>query len=220
MLYRSWHTARFGLVLALVAIAAFLVPLMASAHESREVGDYQFIVGFLNEPAIVEEPNGLSLSVSRGTGENAEPVEGLAGSLQAEVTFGSETRSLELNPAFGQPGAYRAEFIPTAEGAYTFHIFGSIEGMEIDESFTSSPDTFSEVESRAAISFPETVPPVGEVAATAGDAEDTASTAQTIAIAGLAAGLIGLALGIAAIVMARRTQAPAPAGAAIHEPGD
>src|SRR5688500_13135541 len=35
----------------------------ASAHEQREVGDYKLTVGFSTEPALINEPNGLSLDV-------------------------------------------------------------------------------------------------------------------------------------------------------------
>src|SRR5690606_24051753 len=147
----------------------------------------------------------------RGSGAEAEPVEGLAGSLQAEVIYGGQTMELELRPAFGQPGAYRAEFIPTAEGAYTFHITGSIEGMEIDEQFTSGPETFAEVASRDALTFPNSVDTVGAVQEIAENAEDGASTAQLLGIAGLVAGVAGLIAGVAALVMSRRPQAASPA---------
>ena len=36
---------------------------LASAHEHRDVGNYTLVVGFLDEPAIANEPNGLSLRV-------------------------------------------------------------------------------------------------------------------------------------------------------------
>ena len=49
------------------------------------------------------------------------------------MIFGEETRALELSPAFGEPGAYRSVFIPTAAGPYTFHITGEIDGEPIDQ---------------------------------------------------------------------------------------
>src|SRR6266545_3616700 len=45
----------------------------------------------------------------------------------------------------GTPGDYRAWFIRTAPGPYTFHFTGSIKGQKVDEKFTSSPTTFDEV---------------------------------------------------------------------------
>ena len=109
---------------------------MALAHEEREVGDHTFVVGFIDEPVFTGQKSGLEFFVSRGE----EPVEGLEETLQAEVTFGSETRDLEISPRFGEPGAYESVFFPTAAGPYTFRISGEVEGSAIDESFTSSAD--------------------------------------------------------------------------------
>lgn len=190
-------------VLLVVATSAILMTATALAHEHREVGEYELTVGFLNEPAIVEEPNGLSLKVVRGHGDNGEPVEGLAGSLRAEIIYGDERLPLEIRPAFGSPGSYTADVIPTEVGAYTFHIFGSIEDMEIDESFTGGPDTFSEVASRQSLTFPNQVGPVGDVQTKASDASDTASTAMLLGAAGLVAGLFGVALGAVALAKTR-----------------
>jgi hypothetical protein len=200
---------RFRLVAAVVATALLTVAgtLVTSAHERRAVGDYELVVGFLTEPAIVEEPNGLDLRIQEGGGDEGAPVEGLADTLQAEVTFGSSTMELELEPRFGQPGAYRANFIPTASGDYTFHIFGTINSLEVDETFTSSPDTFSSVGARAAMSFPNEVAAVGDIAGDVDEAQDSADTARLLGIAGLVAGVLGLLAGGLALMSARRTTA-------------
>lgn len=198
---------RLLVALLVVATTTILMTATVFAHESREVGEYELTVGFVNEPAIVEEPNGLSLAVQLGHGDDGEPVEGLAGSLRAEIIYGEERLPLELEPAFGSPGAYTANVIPTETGTYTFHIFGSIEGTEIDESFTGGPDTFSEVLSRQSLTFPSQVGPVGDVQMTADDASDTASTAMLLGIGGLVAGLLGLALAVVAFMRSsRRTE--------------
>lgn len=206
---------------ALVVVAASMMLMAGSAlaHEHREVGDYELTVGFLNEPAILEEPNGVSLEVMKGHGDAGVPVEGLAGSLRAEVIYGENRLPVELQAAFGQPGAYKSDFIPTEIGAYTFHIFGSIEGVDIDESFTSGPETFSEVVSRDAMTFPSQVESVGDVAATANDASDTASMAMILGIAGLVAGLLGLGLGATAFMKARQA-APEAASVSGKVPQD
>lgn len=186
---------RLLVALLVVSTGTILMTATVVAHEHREVGEYELTVGFLNEPAIVEEPNGLSLEVMKGHGDGGEPVEGLAGSLRAEIIYGDERLPLEIQPAFGEPGAYTSAVIPTEEGAYTFHIFGAIEGMEIDESFTSGPDTFAEVASRQTMNFPNQVGTVGSVETMASDANDTASTAMLLGIGGLAVGLLGLVMG-------------------------
>ena len=201
---RALFQARFMVALT-VAIAGLLASAgVAGAHEHRHVGEYAIVVGFLNEPAIVEEPNGLELRVTKGEGEAAQPVEGLADTLRAEVIYGDQVMPLKLRPAYGEPGAYKAEFIPTAEGAYTFHIFGTIEGTPVDERFTSGPETFSEVQSRADLSFPRRVPPAAELEGLAAQASDAAASARLLGIAGVVAGLLGLIAGASGLVVARR----------------
>ena len=164
-----------------VAVFLTLFPLAASGHEQREVagGQYELVVGFLDEPAFVGLKNGLDLRVSRpavasaspAAGETAQgtaegtPVEGLVGSLQASVAYGEETMELELESQFGEPGAYRAIFFPTAEGDYTFRISGQIEGVAIDETFTSAPEGFSPVEAVEPYQFPKGEGAVGGAAA-------------------------------------------------------
>jgi len=160
--------ARMTLGVGLMALLVLVSPLTAFAHEQRDIanGTYHLVVGFLNEPAFVDQQNGLSLRVSKldaapatpaASDEDAvgTPVEGVADSLKVEVIFGDQKMELPLEPEFRDPGAYRAIFFPTAEGDYTFHIFGDIEGTAVDETFTSSPEGFSSVESIEPLRFPK-----------------------------------------------------------------
>ena len=157
------------------------------AHESRDVGDYTLTVGFLDEPVFSGQKSGLDMRVSLGE----EPV---------EVIFDAQTQDLPISPAFGESGAYRSVFFPTAAGPYTFRIFGTIDGANVDESFTSGPDTFSEVQDVTGGQFPVVLPAAGD---TARDAEAGAAAAgqATLALviggAGLIAGLVALGLTLA-----------------------
>ena len=208
-------------VAGLTALIAFaLSAAVAGAHEHREVGDYELTVGFTNEPAITDSPNGLDLRVQLGHGDEGTPVEGLAETLQAEIIFGGETRELELRAAFGEPGSYVADVIPTEPGAYSFHIFGTVEGTEIDETFTGGPDTFSEVEDSATLDFPVAAASGSDPATLAADAQDTADTAQILAIIGIIVGVIGVALGLAGALAARNARRPAATSAAAPDPAD
>lgn len=166
------------------------------AHESREVGEFTFVVGFAEEPVYSGQKSGLELRVSRG----GEPVEGLEESLEAEVTFGTDTRELPISAQFGEPGAYRSVFFPTAAGPYTFRIFGEIDGRPIDESFTSGPDTFSEVQDVAGGQFPVVFPATGDIvrdAEAGAGAATTATVALVLGAAGLLIGLVALGLTLA-----------------------
>ena len=188
---------RIGRSAALGAVLTLLVGIgVASAHEQRDVGEYTFTVGFLEEPVFTGQKSGLDLRVARGD----EPVEGLEETLQAEVSFGGQGRDLEISPVFGEPGAYRSVFFPTAAGPYSFHITGDIEGTAIDETFSSGPDTFGEVEDVAGGQFPIQYPATGDVARDA-EAGANAATTATIGLvlggAGLLVGLVALGLTIA-----------------------
>jgi hypothetical protein len=218
------HMARLGAV-TLVAASVLLAGAPASAHEEREVGKLTLAVGFGQEPAYAGEPNSVQMILD----DAGKPVTDLGDALSVVVTFGSGGDELPLSfePNFevgewGTPGDYRAWFIPTRPGSYTFHIAGSVDGQDVDETFTSGPKTFSDVLSPSDAEFPVADPTAGElsermdrelarsgeaVAAATASAEaaaDDASTAKTLAIAGLVVGALGLLAGVAGLVAARR----------------
>jgi hypothetical protein len=189
--------ARRLAALATASALAVLATGVASAHEVRDVAGYQLVVGFIDEPVYVGQKSGLEFFVT----QNEQPVEGLEETLQAEVTKDGQTRELPVEARFGEAGAYESVFFPTSAGAYTFHIFGTIDGQSIDESFTSSPDGFNEVQELSGGQFPVQFPAQAELVADA-EAGANASSQVTIAIAlgaaGLLAGLVGIGLALAA----------------------
>ena len=154
MFLRMGRAAVLGAALTMIVGAG-----TAFAHESRDVGDHTFVVGFMDEPVFTGQKSGLEFGAFHGE----EPVEGLEETLAAAVTFGDETRDLEIEPRFGEPGWYQSVFFPTAAGPYTFRIFGEVEGEPFDESFTSGPDTFSEVQDVTGGQFPVQFPPTGDI---------------------------------------------------------
>lgn len=142
--------AMLGVVLVALALAA--TTLTASAHEHRDVGAYTFVVGFLDEPAVQGDMNGVSLTVT--STKDQKPVEGLTDTLKVTVIFQKNQKEMTLTPVFNKPGAYEAAFIPTQPGDYTFHFTGTINGQKVDEAFTSSPNTFDSVAPRTDYEFP------------------------------------------------------------------
>ena len=143
-----------------LALAMLVQPFSAAAHENRVVGEYTFTVGFINEPAIQGDTNGIWVEVTKG----GQPVTGLADTLSAQAIFGEQTRDFTLVPAFGEDGVYEAVFIPTEPGDYTFRFFGQVEGVDVDETFTSSPEGFDPVAPRADLEFPSAAASSGTVA--------------------------------------------------------
>jgi hypothetical protein len=188
-----------GLVLA-------LFPITAAAHEQRDVGDgqYSLEIGFRDEPAYLSQPNALYLKVTQ-FGSAGGPVEGLAGTLEAEVQKDGATLPLTLVPG-SERGVYEARFIPTALGDYTFRLFGDIEGTSIDESFSSSPTTFAPVEPLDRYQFPVSAPAGAELVAQLDAANARAARSETMAYVGIAAGVIGLLAGVDGLLRTGRSR--------------
>jgi hypothetical protein len=165
----------------------------ALAHGHTNVGDYELVIGFRNEPAYVGEPNGLDLRVTNT--KTGEPVTGLEETLKATLVFGGSSRELAIEPRWGQEGAYTAQVIPTETGDYTWKIVGDIEGTPVDVEMSAGPETFSSIESKSAVAFPAAEPTAAELQAQVAAAQRQAQTALTIGIVGVALGLVGAALG-------------------------
>jgi hypothetical protein len=210
-------------------LAGLLIPLLASpaaAHEAKTVGKYHFVVGFGDEPAYAGEKNSVQLILADA---KDKPVTDLGNTLKVEVATGTaEPLQLAMEPffevgEFGTPGDYRAFFIPTAPGSYSFHFTGTIKGQQIDQTFKSGPQTFSDIEDPAQVQYPVKQPTGGQLATRADretarinealaaerdQAKDDAASARTLAIVGLVVGALGLVAGIVALMRGRRSAAP------------
>lgn len=208
--------AAFCAVTLALALAALVAPGSASAHERRDIvgGKYQAVVGFLTEPAYQGQVNGLDLTVTSKTEKdaagNARPIEGLEKTLKAQVMVGGgKTLDLTLQARFNMPGKYAAYFQPTVAGQYTYRVYGTINGENLDEKFESGPGRFGDVEPIAPLQFPvQVATDPADLQAQLDAAKSAANTARSIAIIGIVVGVLGFAVGAAALL--RR---PAAAGA-------
>jgi hypothetical protein len=182
-----------------ILVCAVLMSLAATpveAHETRQVGNYTVSVGLIDEPVYVGQRSGLDLQVSLA----GAPVTGLERTLKAQVDYGSSSLPLTLEPALDGGTGYTATFIPTAAGKYTFRLTGTIEETTVNESFTSSPTGFDEVQEAASGQFPIPLPTVTELAAEAKRGSDAAAlvpAALGVGVAGIVVGLLGLGVGLA-----------------------
>lgn len=142
----------------------------AAAHEHRVVGDVVMVVGWASEPTYAGYQNAAGVHLSEvGPSEDEEGPPISDADLHVEILFGDETSTTSTGPlpmeeAFSEPGLFEADIIPTRPGTYTYHVTGTAAGQEIDEFFTSSDDTFSNVNVPADIQFPEQDPTSGELA--------------------------------------------------------
>lgn len=177
-------------IAVVVSLGIFASP--AAAHERRTIGPYTFVVGWITEPAVIGQSNGLDLSVTETTG--AKPVEGLEQTLRAEVITGggAKTRSLKLEPDRDQPGHYTSGFVPTRVGDYTFHISGTLGTTKIDEKFESGPNRFDAVIDIASLEFPDQVPTAADLARQQADANTKLNVAIALGVAALALSLASL----------------------------
>ena len=117
-----WERSKRLLLVAALVLALVLLPAApAFAHEARELGHLEMEVGWGTEPAFAGEVNSVQLLLVH----DGQPVVDLGDTLDLEVTFGDTTTPMTLEPFFGEgegtPGDYRAWFIPTSAGRYTFH---------------------------------------------------------------------------------------------------
>jgi hypothetical protein len=169
---------RLLVVFALLIVTMSLSIAPVAAHEGRVVGDYEIAFGWYVEPAYAGQLNGPDLYITlhddgdherRAAGamslhgeETREALEALVVDLQVEVTFGSESITLTLEPdfptyvEFDDIGylRYTATLIPTLPGDYSFRIFGTIDETEVDELFDSADGEFSTIEPSQDIHFP------------------------------------------------------------------
>ena len=212
-------TTRAAAVVAALLVVAF--PGTAMAHEEREVGDLTMAVGFGNEPAYAGQPNSVQLILS----SHERAVTDLGDALEVEVTFGDDSKTLSFEPdfeigEFGTPGDYRAWFVPTQPGTYTFHFTGTVDGQNVDETFTSG-EKFDDVVPISDAEFPATQAPTNEELAqrldrevprleqAIGQVRKSAAETDPLVIVALVVGGLGLLVGAAGVLVGRRKVARA-----------
>ena len=137
---------------------------VASAHYVFTAGKYRVAIGWQNEPAFgtdtfVGEQNAIQVFVDIASEDNPKgtPVSTLNQDcthpdFQVTVTVGTTTSSpfcpapvYDPDTGNGRLDEYDYALIPTVVGAYTFRIFGSIDGTPINTTVTSGPTTFDSI---------------------------------------------------------------------------
>ena len=194
-------------------IFILLIPGFSSAfgHTLDSVGNYRLEIGWMNEPIVSGETNGIELFVSP-----LEPgvdlknqvfkngVTGLEKTLKMQLVFEDHKIILPLEPDHNIPGKYYAFVNPTIAGYYQANILGTIEETAV--SLSMHPP---KVDERAYIEFPETTDLtlnqlidghtaiVGEVNNLKESVSDLEKSNMQIGI-----GYVGITIGLAAIVIA------------------
>jgi hypothetical protein len=188
----------------LVVVSSFAIyGGTAAAHERRMVGPYQFVVGWLNEPAYVGLVNSLDLRVTDTRVTPAKAVEGLEKTLTVDLQAGGlAPLPLTVTARFGTPGAYNGYVMPTLTGTYIFTIKGKIETLDVNEKFESGPGRFGDIESTTALQYPNKVPAADELTKRLGDLQSGIDQTRLLSAAAVVIGVV--ALGVAFAMSRRR----------------
>ncbi len=228
---------------ALIALATSFAA--ASAHYVFTAGKYRIAIGWQNEPSsgsdtYVGAQNAIQvfIDVASATDLHGTPVSTLNQDcthpdFQVTVTVGTTTSSpfcpalvYDTDTGNGRMDEYDYPMIPTVVGAYTFHIFGTINGIPINTKVTSGPTTFDSIADSSSVEFPVAVPAVAAIstkvdsvnqraaialasaqsaAATASDAKSSASSATILAIIAIVVAVLLSALNLAIGLRRRST---------------
>lgn len=143
-----------------LVLLLFLIPGFfgnAFGHTVDSVGDFRLEIGWMNEPVVSGETNGIELFVSPlEPGKTAveqefkNGVSGLEKSLKLQLILQENKITLPLTDDHDIPGKYYAFVNPTVSGFYQANIIGNIENTTV--SLSMHPP---KVDERSYIEFPE-----------------------------------------------------------------
>jgi hypothetical protein len=115
-------------VVAFLLVGILLVAQVASAHQMITVGDYAVEYGWINEPAVVGQPNAVVINITSNitTTSSTSPEIDISG-LQIQAVLGPQNKVLTLQPlGENTPGQFIAPITPMRPGVYTIHLGGNI----------------------------------------------------------------------------------------------
>ena len=144
-------------IILVIFFMATLVPVV-SAHQIDSVGEeYRIQIGWMREPAVSGESNGIELYVSPLDTELSpekqpfkDGITGLQKDLKIQLVLRGETITLPLRVDHNVPGKYFALVEPTESGFYQVNILGNIDNTTVSKSLHAP-----KVENKTYLQFPQ-----------------------------------------------------------------
>jgi len=139
---------KVALFLAATLLLSFLAfnTNSAVAHEEVVVGNISVVGGWLDEPPLVNQLNGIVMIITNAS--NGQPINNAVAQLEVTLQKGTESRPLQFQPA-EEAGTYTATIFPTQTGQYAAIMRGTIAGQAIDGQMQ-----IEDVEDTARFNFP------------------------------------------------------------------
>lgn len=134
-------------VLVVIALATVASVDTAEAHTNIVAGNVEIVVGWLNEPPLVNERNAIYFEFTRDGRPYAVDPSGIS----IEVRYGNASKSIDIEPLEGKLGVYVSPILPTRTGTYSVYIKGTVAGNPVDASVL-----IEDVEGKGRIAFPDT----------------------------------------------------------------
>jgi hypothetical protein len=177
-----------ALMIALVVTLTMLLGIyqIASAHQTITVGDYDVEYGWVNEPAIVGQPNDVVINITPTSGSGADID---VSALTIQAVYGGQTKTLTLQPlGENTPRQFIAPMTPMRPGQYTIHLGGSIGSTSFNTDVVPE-----EVMTADLVQFPADA---GQATSTSGV---TFGLSGWLGMAGIVLGALGTVLGLVAL---------------------
>lgn len=175
-------------IMLLAALLAF--PQIAWAHQTATVGDYNVEYGWVNEPAVVGQPNAVVINVTPkgfSSGSNTQPPDQDVSAFTTTAVFGGQSKVLALQPlGESTPGQFIAPITPMRPGVYTIHLGGKIGTTDFNNDVTPE-----EVKTADVVQFP-----VLDTSMAPTPATSAINVWGLLAVAGVVLGAIGTVLGL------------------------
>ena len=146
--------------LKFLLISLLCIPFFSSAyaHTVDSVEDYRLEIGWINEPAVSGETNGIELYISKldptkkfdeQEFDKSKGVAGLRKDFRMELVYKEDKINLNVLDDHNIPGKYFGLVDPTVDGYYQINIIGKIGDTIVSKSMHPP-----KVENREHIEFP------------------------------------------------------------------